>query len=83
MGFNIKFKESSLKELKKISKPDAKQIVFKVISDLSRDPLSYPELKGDFKGLRKFRVGDYRVIFTVVENDILVLRVGHRKDVYK
>jgi mRNA-degrading endonuclease RelE of RelBE toxin-antitoxin system len=31
----------------------------------------------------KYRVGDYRVIYAVLGNEVLVLRIGHRKDIYK
>ncbi len=33
--------------------------------------------------MRKFRVRDYRVIFVVIEQSVLVLRVQDRKDVYR
>lgn len=44
---------------------------------------SYPALKGEFAGLRKMRAGDYRVVFTISDSDIVVLRIGHRKEIYK
>jgi mRNA interferase RelE/StbE len=44
---------------------------------------TYPVLKGEFAGLRKMRVGDYRVIFTIMDNDILILRIGRRPESYK
>ena len=34
-------------------------------------------IKGQFAGLRKYRVGDYRVIYAIIEKDVLVLRIGH------
>jgi len=34
-------------------------------------------------GTYRFRVGDYRVIFDVEGNEIIVLRVGHRREIYK
>jgi len=40
-------------------------------------------LKGQFAGLRKYRIGDYRVIYAILKEDILILRIGSRKDVYK
>ena len=42
---------------------------------------SFPALKGEFAGLRKFRVGDYRVIYTLLGDDVLILHIAHRKDV--
>lgn len=42
------------------------------------EPLTEPELGG-----YRFRIGDYRVIFDMEGDDIVVLRVGHRKEIYK
>jgi len=49
-----------------------------------RNPLRYAEkLHDKDSGEFRFRVGDYRIVFDAKENNILVLRVGHRKDIYK
>jgi mRNA interferase RelE/StbE len=48
------------------------------------DPTSIAKaLQGSYKGLHRFRVGDYRVICDIQRERIvvLVLEVGHRKDV--
>jgi len=34
-------------------------------------------------GSYRLRIGDYRVIFDIIGNDIVVLRIGHRKEIYK
>jgi len=34
-------------------------------------------------GTYRFRMGDYRVIFDVDDDKIVVLRVGHRRDIYR
>jgi len=34
-------------------------------------------------GTYRFRVGDYRIIFDIEENKIIVLRVGHRREIYR
>ncbi len=34
-------------------------------------------------GSYRFRIGDYRVVFDLEGEEIVVLRVGHRKDIYK
>ena len=47
-------------------------------------PLRYAEpLTDSDLGSYRFRIGDYRVIFDIEGNDIVVLRVGHRKEIYK
>ncbi|MBC8254135.1 MAG: type II toxin-antitoxin system RelE/ParE family toxin [Ardenticatenia bacterium] len=34
-------------------------------------------------GTYRFRVGDYRVIFDVEDDKVIILRVGHRRDIYR
>jgi len=54
---------------------------------LSRNPFAFEVLAGDFKGLRKIRVGDYRLIYKIdSENDektVRLLFVAHRRNVYR
>lgn len=83
MGYNITFKKSVAKELKRIGKKNAKRILDKIDSELARNPERFPALTGPFAGMRKFRVGDYRVIFVIIDQDVLILRVQDRKDVYR
>ncbi len=82
--FKIAFKRSVAKDLKKISKDQVKRILDKIETNLSSIPEQFPELKGKFIGLRKYRVGNYRVIFAIIENDTVVItRIKHRKESYK
>ncbi len=34
-------------------------------------------------GTYRFRIGDYRVIFDIYGEDIVILRIGHRRSIYK
>ncbi|MBN2178075.1 MAG: type II toxin-antitoxin system RelE/ParE family toxin [Deltaproteobacteria bacterium] len=83
MAYNIVYKKSIHRDLKKLSKPEAKRILDLIEKDLIKQPESNPVLKGQFAGLRNYRVGDYRVIYALLGLDILILRIGNRKDVYK
>lgn len=83
MAYKITYKSSVARDLKCIAKADAKRILNKIESTLRVKPDAHPMLKGAFSGLRKLREGDYRVIFTIIQDDVLVLRIGNRKDVYK
>ena len=83
MAYNVVYKKSVGRDLKKLSKAEAGRIIDAIEGALTSKPESNPALKGRFAGLRKFRVGDYRVIYALVGNDILVLRIGHRRDVYR
>lgn len=83
MAYNIVYKKSVHRDLKKISKGEAGRILDQIEEELLKNLESSPLLKGQFAGLRKFRVGDYRVIYALLGDNILILRIGHRKDVYK
>ncbi len=83
MAYNIVYKKSVQRDLKKLSKAEAHRVLNQIEEELSKNAETYPVLKGQFAGLRKYRVGDYRVIYAILREDVLVLRIGHRKDVYK
>ena len=82
MAYNIAYKKSVGKDLANIGKSEARRILVKIEKDLGARADCYPLLKGPFAGLRKLRVGDYRIIFAVLGQDVLILRIGHRRDVY-
>lgn len=83
MAYNVVYKESVLRDLKKLSKAEVSRILDQIEQELTKKPESYPVLKGQFAGLRKYRIGDYRVIYALMGADILVPRIGNRRDVYK
>ena len=50
----------------------------------ARDPLRHAvKLSGPPIGQYRFRVGDYRIVFDLTESTIVVLAVGHRRDIYR
>ena len=83
MAYNIVYKKSVQRDLKKLSKAEASRILDQIEKELSKKADTYPVLKGQFAGLRKYRVGDYGVIYAILGGDVLILRIAHRKDVYK
>ncbi len=83
MAYNIVYKKSVARDLSKIGKGEARRILSQLEKDLSEKADAYPVLKGKFTGLRKYRVGAYRAIYAILEAEVLVLRIGHRKDIYK
>jgi len=83
LSYNIVYKNSVHRDLKKLSKAEAARILDQIEAELSKKADSYPLLKGQFAGLRRYRAGDYRVIYAILKDDVLILRIGHRRDVYK
>ena len=83
MAFNITYKKSVARDISHLDKKEARRIIDKIENNLAENAESYPVLKGEFAGLRKMRVGDYRVVFTIMDKNILILRIGHRREIYK
>jgi len=83
LAYNISYKKSVHRDLKTLSKEEAGRILDQIEKELSRKADANPVLKGRFAGLRKYRVGDHRVIYAILGGDVLILRVGHRRDIYK
>ena len=83
MTYKIKFKKSVYKDLSKVPSEEAKAILNKIDMLLAEKPTMLPALKGKFKGMRRMRVGSYRIIYVIIEDVVLVLRIHHRKDVHK
>ena len=83
MAYNVGYKRSVERDLKKLPKAEARRILDQIEEELPEKADADPVLKGQFAGLRKFHVGDYRVIYAILGNETIVLRIGHRKDVYK
>jgi len=83
LGYRITYKKSVTKDLRRLGKEEARRVLNKIESELSRNPASVPALSGRYAGLRLLRVGDYRVIFGLFEDEVLVFRIRHRKDAYR
>jgi mRNA interferase RelE/StbE len=51
---------------------------------LAVDPIKSGEpLRGNFKRFRKLRIGDYRIVYKVMQETVLILGIGHRKYIYE
>ena len=88
MAWKISFVPAAAKELKKLGRDEAARIITtleKRISTLDDPRTLGSALTGDFGGLWRWRIGDYRVIARIDDKriTILVVRVGHRREVYR
>jgi mRNA interferase RelE/StbE len=82
--YSLQIKKSAAKALQKIEKNDRIRLI-ENIDRLRNEPNAGGVLKGEFAGLRRLRVGNYRIIYEVIDERlvILVIRIGHRRDVYR
>jgi mRNA-degrading endonuclease RelE of RelBE toxin-antitoxin system len=78
----ILFKSSVIRDPRRISRNDKERILNAIEASLGVGAKGDEPLHGEFEGLFKFRVGDYRVIHVFVGQDVLVLRIRHRGKAY-
>jgi len=75
--------QKAQKDIAKLPKKDLKKILL-AIKDLENYPnVSNIKKLVNFKPVYRKRIGDYRILFDVEDNQIFVGRVLHRKDSYK
>jgi len=83
LSCKIAFKKSVARDLKKIDNDQVDRILIKIETELPEKAEEFPTISGKFSGLRKFRVGDYRVIYSIIGDTALILRISHRREAYR
>ncbi|MGB4776688.1 MAG: type II toxin-antitoxin system RelE/ParE family toxin [Daejeonella sp.] len=81
----VYIKRSAQKELAKLSLPLLEKC-YKLFDDLSLGPRPVGNKKlAGFKNLYRLRLNDYRIIYSIQDDELIIhiLKVGHRKNVYK
>lgn len=84
-SMNLRFTKDAMKDLRGFEIAIRKRIIEKLDFYMAMDdPLKFAKALRDSKfGEYRFRVGEYRVIFDVRENDIIILAIGHRGEIYR
>ncbi|MDR2196885.1 MAG: type II toxin-antitoxin system RelE/ParE family toxin [Coriobacteriales bacterium] len=87
-AFKVEYSRKAAKALGKLDARDRAAILAWVSKNLEGcdDPRAQGKpLAAGFKGQWRYRVGDYRLIAEIVDNRvvIIVLAIGHRKDIYR
>ena len=83
--YQLVYRQSVKKQLKKLPKKDLKAIVSKVLKLAENPrPLGYTKLRGT-DDLYRIRQGDYRVIYQIKDKKliIIIIKIGHRKEAYR
>ncbi len=81
---SIRWERRAFRELAALPK-DAQQRLVAAAEALATHPLKGEQLSGEWHGLRRLRVGRYRLIYAFdgARLLILIVRVGHRREVYR
>lgn len=87
MTYKVRFTESAMKDLKKLDRHTAALIlgwVRKNLENCENPRLHGKALTANRSGQWRYRVGDYRLLAEIRDNTItiLILNVGHRRDIY-
>jgi len=79
----VEYKASIAGDLDRLDRAEALRILKKIERTLAEGGGAGEPLAGEFAGLFRIRVGDDRVIYARMAGGFLVLRVGHRGEVYR
>lgn len=83
MTYTLLYTKSAQKDIQKLD-IIAKKKIRKKLEQLAMNPTKLAKkLHNSSLGSYRLRVGNYRIIFDLQGNDIIILRAGHRREVYK
>lgn len=83
MSYKIVYTRQAVKDIRKLDDVAKKRLGSKIES-YSKNPKQYSKKLSDSRlGGYRFRVGNYRVVFDIDGFTLVILRVGHRREIYK
>lgn len=84
MNYSIQIKGSAARELGRIPQ-QSRGLLIDAIESLRQQPMRGSPLRGNLRGLRRLRVGNYRIVYELRQDEltVLVVRVGHRSSAYR
>jgi mRNA interferase RelE/StbE len=84
MSFEILYHpDVSRRDLPRISNDHKQRIKRSIEAKLASAPEEFGEpLRRTLKGYWKLRVGDYRIVYKVTGKRVIILRIGHRREIY-
>jgi len=88
MNYKVVYEKKAIKSLSKIDKSQQKMIYAWIEKNLVGidDPKKHGKaLKGNLKEYWRYRVGNYRILADIKDEEIkiIIINIGHRKDIYK
>ena len=88
MSYSVRYDEKALKQLKKMDRSVQKLItswIEKYLIDTENPRLHGKGLSGDKSGYWRYRVGDYRILADIRDDEIIIIivEIGHRREIYK
>jgi len=87
MTYKLFFLKEAVEEFKRLDK-SIQRIIREKLELLAKNPEilknNIKPLKGEYKGFYRLRVGNYRIIYKIDNENLIIIliRIGHRKDIY-
>ncbi len=83
--FKIEYAAGVARDLKALPGSVKKRALSLIEKNLAEDPYSGKALTGSYRGLWRYRIGDYRIVYSIEKHRLVVfvLRIRHRKDIYR
>ncbi len=85
--YNIEIAPDALRFLERLKKNNKNILdrLVRSIDSLRSNPFIGKKLVGDLSGFRSLRVGEYRILYVIIEKKILiqVVKIAHRREVYR
>ena len=78
----LQFSPSALKFIAKLHPPLQARIE-NALLEIANDPRAGKPLKGDLKGNYSYRVGDWRIVYSIEKSFVYVKDIRHRREVYR
>ncbi len=83
MIYEVVLTKRASSDLKRLDRYTQKRIVEK-LQFFANNPLNYADKLKDFEiGKYRFRIGTYRAVFDLDGSKVVVLRIGHRREIYR
>ena len=81
--YELSFSKHGLKDLSNLE-PQVQQQVFTRLQEICLQGIGdIKAMKGEYKGLLRIRIGDFRAVVQVNEGTVFVVEISHRKDAYR
>ncbi len=85
MTYQIELSKRANRQLSKLD-PDSQSLIVAAIDDLAHEPRPFgvKKLKGE-ESVYRIRARDYRILYDIQDDELIVLvvKIGHRRDVYR
>ena len=83
MTYKLVYTQRAAKDISKLQR-NVKERIKRTLERYAENPFFYArKMTGPTLGTYRFRVGNYRVIFDIEGDELIILRVGHRSEIYR